>query len=155
VNLGKPTGKADVYSLAKVMYWMLSGGHIFSRENHRKLSLTEIQNDQSFEHVHMLPDRAMVENPADHLSNDFWMDLPQIQSLVHGRYAPLRPSIGIKCRFCGIGTYSPFRGVGGSTLGLHSAQTGAYLVQANAMSCQHCGHVELFNAPQAANWWNK
>ncbi len=153
---GKPTSKTDVYSLAKVLYWMLSGGRIFSRENHRERLLTEILNDQSFEHVHMLLDRALIENPAGRLElNGFVMDLVQAQSLVEGRYAPLRPSIKIRCRFCGIGTYAPVKGVGGAAVGLHSVQTGTYAIQANALICQRCGHVELFSAQQSFEWWGK
>jgi hypothetical protein len=30
-----PTGATDVCALGKILYWMLSGGEEFARENHR------------------------------------------------------------------------------------------------------------------------
>jgi serine/threonine protein kinase len=97
-RFGKPTDKTDAYSLGKVLYWMLSGGLIFARENHRDVSLTEVLNDQGFEHIHMLLDRVLIENPAQRISaTDFLTGLTQARSLISGHFAPLKPSIGIRC----------------------------------------------------------
>jgi hypothetical protein len=137
------------------MYWMLSGGLIFLRENHRERPLTEILNDQSFEHVHILMDRVLIERPGQRLSEeDFGLELVTLQHLVEGRYAPLRASLPINCRFCGIGTYSPI-GSGKESVALRSTTTGTNIMQASAMNCRHCGHIEFFNVSQAPNWQSK
>ena len=86
---------------------MLSGGSIFAREGHRVTPLTQALGDQRWEHVHMVLDKVVVEKPSARLSlNDFRRELRKVRDLVMGNYAPLKPSIGIKCRFCGLGTYA-------------------------------------------------
>lgn len=157
-RFGKPTDKTDAYSLGKVLYWMLSGGRIFARENHRDVSLTEVLNDQGFEHIHMLLDRVLIENPAQRISaTDFLTGLTQARSLISGHFAPLTPSIGIRCRFCGIGTYSPHR-MGspiGDELSIKSPKTGTYSLTIKALMCGNCGHVEFFGSHLTPKWWGK
>jgi serine/threonine protein kinase len=53
-SLGEPLDKTDVYRLGKVIYFLLSGGRVFSRADHRtgSLSLVSMRGGQRFEHVH-------------------------------------------------------------------------------------------------------
>ena len=77
-------------------------------------------------------------------------------SLVEGNYAPLSPSIGIRCRFCGIGQYAPMPNKPGypvPELGLRlTAET-----DVRVLWCRHCGHVEIFQFKGVENrvWWEK
>src|SRR5260370_28219255 len=87
---------------------MLSGGLEFSREDHRKRSLVSLLSDQRFEHLHQLLDEMVVMQPQNRVpSHELPGRLQMTASLVEGNYAPLSPSIGIRCRFCGIGQYTP------------------------------------------------
>lgn len=164
-SLGEPTDKTDVYSLGKVLFWMLSGGRKFDRENHRGTSLVELLGDQKFEHVHMLLDRMVAYEPKQRLkSGDLSSELISVLSLVEGKYAPLKPSIGIRCRFCGIGKYErwssfdstdpkkamPLQPI--SKLGLQNYQGANFRI----LRCSHCGHVEIFQfeSIKALSWWN-
>ena len=61
--------ESDVYSLGKLLYWLMSKGRMFSREKHRELSwdlkghnLDSITgwNDMSMEHVNRLLDLMVV-----------------------------------------------------------------------------------------------
>jgi len=161
-SLGEPTGKTDVYGLGKVLFWMLSGGRKFDRENHRGTSLVELLGDQRFEHVHMLLDGMIAYEPKQRLkSEDVRSELLRVLSLVEGNYAPLKPSIGILCRFCGIGKYerwavfdsgNPKNNEGTiSKLGLTNFGGAHFRI----LRCSHCGHVEFFQFERIAApyWW--
>jgi serine/threonine protein kinase len=158
-HLGEPSEKTDIYPLGKVLYWMLSDGSIFAREDHRtnSNSLTALLGDQRWEHVHMLLDKVLVEKPSDRLdTKKFVNELHKVSSLVVGNFAPLKPSIGIKCRFCGIGVYQPAgREVTDKVVILRSNAPGitSQVVSVNVMSCNNCGHVELFDFQRTGSWW--
>lgn len=150
---GPVTGAVDVYALGKVLYWMLSGGKIFAREDHRRADqyLPEVIGDQRFEHVHALLEGMIVEDPAKrHPITRLGSLMERVVELIEGRFTPLRRSLKPQCRFCGIGRYEALQTVerghvdwlGG--LGLH------------ALRCNYCGHVEVFqlHAIENMTWWD-
>jgi serine/threonine protein kinase len=66
-RLDEVTPRADVYSLGKLLYWLLSG-NIFDRERHRtgRNTLQQFWGlDESIENVNELLDRMIVENPRN------------------------------------------------------------------------------------------
>ena len=174
-HLGEPSDRTDVYSLGKVLYWMLSGGRVFDREDHRAPgnSLVELLRHPKWEHIHLLLDKMIVEKPQGRLhSHQVEEVLTMVQELVEGNFAPLKPSAGIQCRFCGIGKYEKFaawdfndpsvskpygnydgnaRRVG---LGTTSGTDGTDI---RVLRCPNCGHVELFQFTGTKNhgWWNE
>lgn len=162
-HLGEPSEKTDVYALGKVLYWMLSGGSIFAREDHRAAPLTKVLGEQRWEHVHMVLDKVVVEKPSDRLGlKSFHQELRKVRELVMGNFAPLKPSIGIKCRFCGLGTYQRMgKAQVGHTAGPLQAfdqptsEGAQQIASMNVLSCDECGHVELFNAAKTTSWWEK
>jgi len=164
-SLGEPTDQTDVYSLGKVLFWMLSGGRRFDRENHRGTSLVTLLEDQKFEHVHMLLDRMVTYEPKQRLkSGDLRAELLSVNLLVRGDYPPLKPSVGIRCRFCGVGKYErwssfdstdpkrtmPLQPI--SKLGLQNYAGANFRI----LRCSHCGHVEIFQfeSIKSPSWWN-
>ena len=156
-DLGGPTDRTDVYCLGKVIYWMLSGGVEFSREDHRKSSLVKLLQDQKFEHVHQLLDEMVAREPEKRIrSRELKERLEMTALLVEGNYAPLSPSIGIRCRFCGIGQYTPLRNKPGYTI----PEVGLNLTagtDVRVLWCRHCGHIEMFqfNGIENRAWWDK
>lgn len=160
-HLGGPSEKTDVYALGKVLYWMLSGGSIFAREDHRAAPLTTVLGEQRWEHVHMLLDKVIVENPSGRLDlKGFHQELQKVRELAMENFAPLKPSIGIKCRFCGLGTYQrmgqAWTGFNVGPLQAIEPRTKAQRINSmNVLSCNGCGHVELFNAANTTSWWEQ
>lgn len=167
-SLGEPSDKTDVYSLGKVIYFLLSGGRIFSREDHRggSLSLVNMLKDQRFEHAHDLIDRMVVREPSKRISmREVGNAMEEMRTLVRGDYAPLKPSIGIRCRFCGLGSYKRL----GARIPYAQAslppdsfpEIGIRIASGYRMGvlkCDKCGHIQMFNFPtleRTDDWWNQ
>ena len=146
-HLDPPTDRTNVYSLGKVLFWMVSGGRIFSREDHRAPHnyLVTLLRDVRFEHVHWLLDFIVVQNPTARRHMDtIDQGLELLNRLVTGNFVPLRPSVEIPCRFCGLGTYQRLR----QSVGGQFPRVGVSPVagsQVRVMSCSNRGHIEWFN----------
>jgi serine/threonine protein kinase len=165
-NLGDPSDRTDVYSLGKVIYWMLSGGKEFAREDFR--SLVDLLKEQRFVHVQRLLEQMVVRDPAKRIqSHEVKEKLEMTASLVEGDFAPMAPSVGIRCRFCGLGKYERFTAFDAgdpskswpyprdtSQLGLYPVTPGTNV---RCLRCSHCGHVEWFQVTGIKNptWWEK
>ena len=165
-HLGEPSDRTDVYSLGKVIYWMLSGGKEFAREDYP--SLVDLMEDQRFEHVHRLLEQMVVRDPAKRIqSHEVKERLEITAALVEGNFAPLAPSLGIRCRFCGLGKYERFAaydarqpsrtGVnpdGMPQLGLYPVTPGTNV---RFLRCSRCGHLEWFQVTGVLDpaWWDR
>src|SRR5260370_638316 len=160
---GPVTGAVDVYAVGKVLYWTLSGGRVFAREDHRAPNgyLPRLLGDQRWEHVHALFDDMIVADPTKRIGiAQLRTRLEQILSLVEGDYMPLRPSMGLRCRVCGIGKYTKYaskqQGWAGRSgwFGLIGNVAGTDL---RVLHCDHCGHVEWFDFGGIADegWWDR
>lgn len=165
-GLGEPSNRTDVYSLGKVIYWMLSGGRVFAREDFP--SLVDLLSDQRFEHVHRLLEEMVVRDPAKRIqSHEVKEKLEMTASLVGGDFAPLSPSIGLRCRFCGLGKYERFAAFDAGDASKMRLYPGGIFrlgllpsgdsTNVRCLRCSHCGHVEWFQVTGIKNpsWWDK
>jgi len=143
----------------------IAGGRKVDRESHRGTWLVELLGDDRFEHVHMLLDRMVSYEPKQRLkSDDVGPELLKVLSLVEGNYAPLKASMGIRCRFCGIGNYERWSSfdstVSTRTMPLEPISKFGLQNYAAAnlrvLRCSHCGHVEFFQfeSIKPPHWWN-
>lgn len=110
LEAGISQAPADVYSLAKVLYWMLSGKQMFDREEHRSPHYRLGRNDetnQAYELINELLDRTIVADPAKRLHNAGAL-LSEVDDLIaaveNGGHA-ITIHVAHRCIFCAQGTY--------------------------------------------------
>lgn len=155
--------RSDTYSLGKLLYWLLSGGKIFSREKHRELewelkgldSTRRRWNNVYMEHVNRLLDLMIVADPEER--RDVYQVLlisKDVARLVQKEFNPIGKGIQQPCYYCGYGHYmlradndTDVRNFGFRTIG---APDWRILV------CDWCGHVQAFRVDMAQqkDWWN-
>lgn len=154
--------KSDVYSLGKLLYWLLSG-RLFNREKHRERAWDlKGYNEDSLlgwdniymEHVNRLLDFMIVSEPERRRELDnIIILLKQTKRLVAKEYTPIDEHIKQPCTYCGQGFYVleakeniDVRNFGFATVG---APTWRIFV------CNTCGHVQAFRLDKAKNidWW--
>jgi serine/threonine protein kinase len=150
--------KSDIYSLGKLLYWLLSGGKIFSRERHREQQrdLKRLTDNLYMEHVNRLLDNMIVEDPKGRIDvAQVLRRLPKVARLVEKEYNPIGPDILQPCYYCGQGEYivrvSDSSNV--DAFGLKAVAPADWLI----LACHVCGHVQAFRLDMAEqrDWWER
>jgi serine/threonine protein kinase len=158
----EPTKECDIYSLGKVLYFILSGGRIFDREVHRedKWNLVRIHKEFSLEHVNNLLDHMITFNPNNRFSaENINKASREIKRLIKGEYAPLEgDTTSSRCKYCGRGRHikvvnsnQEFMQFFGFLPNSISGSNRAWRV----MACNVCGHLEFFRMDVISpyGWW--
>ena len=133
----------DVFSLAKVLWAMVSGRPKFPLWyfDKRKHDLRQMFKDEpAVQFVHELLKKCVVESESEmrlHNADDLLGEVDTaVEALSYGGQLPGRKA-RMRCRFCGVGTYEKsksFPVVGNLSTGNERTY---YL-------CDHCGHLESF-----------
>jgi serine/threonine protein kinase len=156
--------KSDTYSLGKLLYWLLSGGKIFSREKHREPQWDlKGRNEDSqlgwnniyMEHVNRLLDLMIVHDKDERRPVDnILILLRRVTRLVEKEFPPISKDIAQPCAYCGMGRYvlrardnTQVRNFGFELVGNPDWRI---------LTCDHCGHVQIFRVDMAdkQEWWN-
>ena len=156
--------KSDTYSLGKLLYWLLSGGQVFSREKHRdpKWDLKG-RNENSLlgwnniymEHVNRLLDLMIVYDPSERRGvRNILILLQRAKNLVTKEFSPIAKDVPQPCLYCGQGIY-----VYRATSDTEVKNFGFQPVGApdwRVLVCNSCGHVQAFRIDMAKekNWWS-
>ena len=137
----------DVFSLAKVLWAMVSGRPkfplwYFDKEEHDLRRM--FPDDPAVHFIHEILRNCVVESESETRVHDAGELLQKIEATIaalsHDWQLP-GWKLGMRCRFCGIGTYK--RSDSYPIVG--SLQTG---YDRNYFICDHCGHVESFIWPR-------
>jgi serine/threonine protein kinase len=170
---------ADVYSLGKVLYWMLSGGQRFDREQHREEKYRIDAPDPlnpAYELVNQLFDAAIVHNWSKRIrdATKFLAMVDGVTSVVAAGGHALTLAARHRCMFCGRGVY---RVAVDMTAPLPAGKTDQEVRNAQysearkhlgfnpfgdstwiILVCDTCGHVVTFRpdrAPGATENWRR
>ncbi len=160
---GIPEKAADVYSLGKVLYWMLAG-KIFDREDHRleqyKLENRDLAGPE-YELVNQLLDKAIVKDPLRR-----YLGAETLAAAVNGLVGvvlagghAITLDVPHRCLFCAQGDYTVVvntlndwypgapphnfdvtTGRAHELFGLQSKGNPAWLI----LVCRACGNVQIF-----------
>ncbi|MCH7580864.1 MAG: serine/threonine protein kinase, partial [Chloroflexi bacterium] len=140
------TPQCDVYSLGKILYWLMSEGKTFSREKHRdqRFDLASRTQDIYMEHVSRLLDHMILVEPNRRWPLDVVRDQVTLtKRLVVGEYNPAGPKVLTRCTYCGIGQYMMVGRDVKSAIPLGLLQEGAS-GEWRFLVCSHCAHVQSF-----------
>lgn len=142
---------ADVYSLGKILYWLLAG-RIFAREKHREpgFDLTKANATVPYFLVYELLDRMIVGDPGQRL-RDGGEALREVDSVIERvelRAHVVSLDAPQSCLFCGVGHYRPEVTYGDDgtssaavhNMGLTPVGSAHWLI----LVCDHCGNLQLF-----------
>jgi serine/threonine protein kinase len=150
---------SDVYSLGKLLYWIVTGGQIFAREKHThpRLDLRQNTKDATIFFVYELLDKTIVFEPQDRLPNGDVV-AAYAEGIIRRILMNANP-VNIKapqlCSYCGVGEYrvvegsneySDFTPKGPSTsIGIPLWGANNYFI----LGCEHCGNVQFFRPKYA------
>jgi serine/threonine protein kinase len=157
------TPKSDTYSLGKILYWLLSGGIVFSREKHREREFdlkqynldSELEwNNIYMEHVNRLLDLMITHDPEKRREVDsIRIFIKRTKRLVEEQFTPISPNIKQPCTYCGYGYYVMKAKGDLSVQNFGFVPIGA--PDWRVLTCNRCGHVQSFRVDYAEEkeWW--
>jgi len=161
-RLEKVSDKSDVYSLGKLLYWLISG-KAFSREKFREpkwdlkgQNLDSILgwNNVYMEHVNRLLDLMIAAKPEQRRSiNNILILLKRVRRSVEKEYNPVSTNIKQPCTYCGQGYYvlQAKSNTGVRNFGFTPVGSPNWRI----FTCNVCGHVQAFRVDMAdqKDWW--
>ncbi len=150
----KPT--ADIYSLGKLLYWIMSGGNIFEREDHRTSRYALYEGDPSnseLELISRLLDQTITASPAQRIPSgpDLLMELDKLTDVIRAGGHAIGIHTPQKCLFCARGRYISI--VNGVTEPAEAARLDANKLGFSVsepyprllvMICDYCGNQQAF-----------
>lgn len=164
-KIDKVSDKSDVYSLGKLLYWLICG-QVFSREKYReeKWDLKGKNEDNILgwnniylEHVNRLLDLMITHDPEErrNLSNIVILTR-RAKRLIEKEFTPVDSGIRQPCLYCGQGYYVNRVATNPTSVrnfGFNAVGTSDWRV----FTCNMCGHVQSFRVDYAKQkeWWGE
>lgn len=149
--------KSDLYSLGKVLYYLVSGGNIFAREQHRKpnYELSVILKNPYFEAISLILDRTITDDIDNRL--DSTQEFTEMLYNAREKIEQRLPIAGVpqtyRCMFCAEGTYKEIcvSGTDAHNQGYKEGNIGNH--QFVYMECDVCGNAQRFKLKYGGQKW--
>jgi serine/threonine protein kinase len=142
---------ADVYSLGKVLYWLLSG-KIFDREDHRRKDrlLTALYPEYILQ-VHQFLDATVVYDVGERLPDAHAVAIATAELVrrIDGSFPTLEHPPR-RCTYCGVGKYKVLGKSTDTSPVFNFGFSPTNPPMPHIFLCTHCGHVQMFR-PQYSN----
>ena len=147
---------ADVYSLGKLLYWLMSGGRTFDREDHRRPEYALYRDDPSNpeqELITRLLDQTITKEPGTRLASapDVLFHLDALVEVIRAGGRAVGVNTPQRCLFCARGQYLP---VANGVTEFHqdarsvADKLGFRLQEPHPriliMVCDFCGNMQVF-----------
>ena len=142
-RVAEPQATSDLYSLGKVLYFILSGNTLMREEYAEgEDDLRKKDTSPAMHFVYELFDRTIRERPEERFQSaaDLLYAVDAVIERVQLKAHVLKPSSRQHCIFCVTGEYNASSGVGGDELIYY---------------CSNCGNMQRFHAAPGRRWWEK
>jgi serine/threonine protein kinase len=139
----EPQASSDIYSLGKLLYYLLSGRTLVREEYAEGEDDLRTREAGPYMHlVYELFEKTINERPERRFQSvaDLLHGLDTVIERVKLKAHVLNPAVRQACIFCVVGEYQPMTGVGANEL--------AYV-------CSDCGNIQRFTRPGHGLWWER
>jgi serine/threonine protein kinase len=141
-RVDEPEASSDVYSLGKVLYFILSGRHLLREEYAEpEYELRSAGPGAEMHFVYEVFQKTVKRNPNERVQNAIALleTLDSVIQRVQLKAHALNISLPQRCVFCAVGAYSFSRSSVNSLQGI----------------CNTCGNVQDFIGQVGELWWEQ